>query len=208
MKDSASGNTFEKAGVTMKVSFNTLLAGALVAGINLGLATTASAQAPTVSANVPTQPAAKPFAVKLGVTFPTDGDVKDEVGSTWFGFGLSYDIGKTKTTSPVVYGAYLDGTFSSESGKQASTYGIGPAARYYFGAPTAPIIFYAGGGIGAYFNHWKSSGFSENTTRLGGKLFGGAEFKQGFLGEIVYNFTGNVHGSALNNLALLVGYRF
>ena len=109
----------------MKVSFKTLLAGTLVAGVSTGLATTASAQAPTV----PTQEAAKPFVVKLGATFPTDGDVKDALGSTWFGFGLGYDIGKTKTSAPVVYGAYLDGTFASKNGNEASAYGIGPSAR-------------------------------------------------------------------------------
>jgi hypothetical protein len=190
----------------MKVSFKTLLAGALMAGIGTGLATTASAQAPT--ANVPTQQAAKPFAVKLGVNFPTDGDVKDAVGSTWFGFGLSYDIGKTKTAAPLVYGAYFDGTFASKSGNEASAFGIGPEARYYFGAPTQPVNFYAGAGIGAYFLHLKADGSSENTTRFGGKLLAGAEFKQGFLGELSYTFPGNVHGSTLNNWGIQVGYRF
>jgi hypothetical protein len=196
----------------MKVSFKTLFAGVLVAGVGAGLASSASAQTPTVSANVPTQKAVKPFTVKLGAVFPTDGDVKNGVGSTWFGFGLNYDIGKTKTESPLVYSAYFDGTFASKSKEghtnEASAYGIGPAARYYFGAPTQPVNFYAGAGIGAYFLKSKGLDFSQTTTRFGGKLFAGGEFKQGFLGEIAYTFPGNVHGSTLNNFALLVGYRF
>jgi hypothetical protein len=190
----------------MKVSFKTLFASALVAGISTGLATAASAQAPT--ANVPTQEAAKPFAVKLGVAFPSDGDAKDAVGSTWFTFGLNYDIGKTKTTAPVVYGAYLDGTFASKNGNDVSAFGLGPEARYYFGAPTMPVSFYAGAGIGVYLLHASGNGASQTNTRFGGKLLAGAEFKQGFLGELAYNWTGNVHSLTLNNFALLVGYRF
>jgi len=192
----------------MKRWIHAPLTAAAVTALGLASANAVRAQAPTV----PTQPAAKPFTVKLGGYFPSDGDVKDNVGSTWFSFGLNYDIGKTKTESPVVYGAYLDGTFSSKSKDgtsfKDSVYGLGAEGRYYFGKPTEPVTFYAGGGAGAYFLYGKDKGGSQNNVHLGLKLLAGVEFKQGFLGEVSYTFTGDVRGSSLSGFGAYVGYRF
>ena len=199
----------------MKSLKKALLATLLVAGITVA----AHAQAPTV----PTAKATKPIAIKLGVILPS-GDAKDIFGSAAFYVGATYDLGKTKMESPVLYGPYIDAAFGSKSQSigsvsvkgEGSFVGVGGQARYLFTPPTSAVHFYGGAGLGVYFDHVKGrisvagegGSESKNKTTLGGKVFVGAEFAQGFLGELMYHFPGSVEGVNLNTFGLAVGYRF
>ena len=197
---------------------NSLFATLAVAGIGMtfsGIAQAqtapAPAQAPTV-ANVPLAKVAKPFRVKLGAFLPSNGDVKDAVGSTLFGYGVSYDFLKTNLNNPVTIGAYIDGATGSKShdGIKArlSYIGVGPMARYYFTPVVAPIRFYGGAGLGAYFVNAKAGGDSRNKTELGGKLLAGVESGQGIFGELDYTFISKFDDVKPSGINLAVGYRF
>jgi hypothetical protein len=151
----------------------------------------------------------KPFRIKLGAFFPTDGDVRDSLGDVFFSYGVSYDFLKTKTANPVIIGAYLDGYNKSKSGARINSIGIGPSLRYYFNPVVAnPTRVYAGAGIGPYFINTKGNGNSENDTKLGGKVYGGVEFGPGFFGEVDYTLIGESHGVNPSGFNLSVGYRF
>jgi hypothetical protein len=194
----------------MKVSFKTLLAGALVAGISTGLATTASAQTKAGTTADETVKVLKPFRIKVGAFFPTDGDAKDALGSTFISYGVSYDFLKTQAANPLIISAYVDGYNKSKSGNRLNSIGVGPELRYYFNPVVAtPTRFYAGAGIGAYFLNAKAdNGDSENKTKFGGKVFGGLEFGPGFFGEVDYTFISKVEDFNPSGIDLQVGYRF
>jgi len=206
----------------MKVSFKTLLAGTLAAGISTGLATTASAQTPPVKDTVKVE---KPITIKLGGYFLTDSKAKDAVGSPAFSYGASYDFGKTKSEAPIIYGLYVDGFNKSRTSGglkgELSDIIAGVDGRYNFTPATEVVRFYGGAGIGISFLHGKketnvSNGESgttkvedsENKTTFGGKLFAGAEYGPGILAEISYNFPGKVAGLNASGFGLQVGYRF
>jgi len=157
-----------------------------------------------------TQKVVKPFRIKLGAFFPSDGDARDALGDVWFSYGVSYDVFKTKATNPLIVSAYLDGYNKSKSGNRINMVSIGPAVRYYFNPVVeAPTRFYGGAGLGAYFLNLKASdGESENKTKFGGKIFGGLEFGPGFFGEIDYTFISKIEDFNPGGFDLQIGYRF
>jgi hypothetical protein len=201
---------------------NKWISGVLVAGLVAGLTASAHAQDAGGSMKV-----AKPFSVKIGGIFFSDGDVKDAIGNSTITLGVGYDFLKTKAENPVVLQGYLDfllpkertdsfdtgeGTLERES-KLNHSIGVGVAARYQLvrATETTSVFPYAGLGLGIYNSKMTSSfdGDSDSSTKtgLGGKIFVGAELKQGFIGEIEYNFIPG-DGGNLNGFGARIGYRF
>jgi hypothetical protein len=95
--------------------------------------------------------------------------------------------------------------------------GIGAAARYQLvrATDTASVFPYAGVGLGIYNLKVKTSSSpaqstddSETKTGLGGKVFLGAEFKQGFLAEIEYNLIPKAAELNPSGFGVRIGYRF
>lgn len=201
---------------------NKLISGVLVAGLVAGLTASAHAQDAGGAMKV-----AKPFSVKIGGIFFSDGDVKDAIGNSTISLGVGYDFLKTKAENPLIAQAYLDfllpkertfrvsdgeGSFEAKS-KLNHSIGVGVAARYQLvrATETTSVFPYAGLGLGVYNSKVSSSfdGGSDSSTKtgIGGKLFVGAELKQGFIGEIEYNFIPG-DGGNLNGFGARIGYRF
>lgn len=194
----------------------------------------ASAQAQTTPAPADDTATPKPITIKLGVLFPSNGDLKNAVGSTFFAAGAEYAfINKQNPTSlvPLAYVDYAgrsknrsvdDGQGNSVSlDLTASTVGVGGGARYYIGTPgTGSITPYVGAGVGVYFNHLKvaatvsssdqsgSASDSLNKTQFGFRLNAGVEFQKMYLLEANYTNAGSVEGTRIDGFGIQAGVRF
>lgn len=136
----------------------------------------------------------KPLTIKLGGTYITD---PNDFG---LALGATLDLGKTQAVQPIIYSLYADFTLSYED---TSVFSIGGGAqlRYPLVPIAAPAVPYVGAGIGVYYVDSKRG----SGTNFGGKVFAGYEMKKnGYLGEIGYNFTGE-HG---DNIDFKIGKRF
>jgi opacity protein-like surface antigen len=202
------------------VHLSKTFAAVAVVSLGLGLSTGAHAQAAKATSNVPTSKVEKPWRIKIGAFFPTDGDVKDAIGSTFLSYGVSYDFFKTNVANPITVGAYIDGATNSKKNfgvtDRLTYWGIGPVGRYYFTPVTSPVRIYGGAGVGAYFIDLKSSvsvdgvtySASDNKDRFGGKLLAGVESGQGLFGELDYTFISKIEDTNPGGWNLGVGYRF
>lgn len=172
----------------------------------------------------------KPFAIRLGGEFVSDGDTKDFFGSSHFNVGVSYDFLKTKATQPIIVSGYGDYFFESkktnsfplvedEGGlvdvtSKASAWGVGVSARSLFGKAGASIVPYAGLGLGVYSTMFKStsadpdSNGSETKTSVGGKIFVGVESNSGLFGEVNYHFLPKDGDANISGPGVAVGFRF
>jgi len=193
----------------------------------------ASAQAQTAPAADETAPP-KPLTIKLGALFPSNGNLKDLVGSTFFSAGAEYAfLNKQNPASlvPLVYVDYAgrgknrsidDGQGNSVSlDLTASTVGVGGGARYYIGTPgTGSVTPYVGAGVGVYFNRIKvattissggqsgSASDSLNKTQFGFRLNAGVEFQKMYLLEANYTNAGSVEGTRIDGFGIQAGVRF
>lgn len=193
----------------------------------------ASAQAQTAPAVDETAPP-KPLTIKLGAFFPSNGNLKDLVGSTFFSAGAEYAfLNKQNPASlvPLVYVDYAgrgknrsidDGQGNSVSlDLTASTVGVGGGVRYYIGAPgTGSVTPYVGAGVGVYFNRIKvatavssggqsgSASDSLNKTQVGFRLNAGIEFQKMYLLEANYTNAGSVEGTRIDGFGIQAGVRF
>ena len=157
-----------------------------------------AAFAGSAQAQVSSEKVVKPFTIKLGGSYFTDAK------KAGYSVGALYEIGKTKDTSPFVYGLFVDYNtpYNKISGKRVSVVSGGVQARYLLAPANGPSgTPYIGGGIGAY--HFDGAGTKK--TKFGGKVLAGYELKNGFLGEISYNITGEKKASFLD---YRIGYRF
>lgn len=192
------------------------------------------APAPPPVSPAPEAPAQKPTTLKLGAFFPSNGDLKNAVGSTFFSVGAEYAFPSKANASALVPLAYLDYAGRSKSRSvndgqgnsvsatlTASTIGIGGGVRYYLGTPgTGSTSPYLGAGLGVYFDHLKadanvssggqsgSGSSSLNKTQLGFRLNAGVEFQQKYLVEINYTNAGSVEGTRIDGFGLQAGVRF
>lgn len=172
--------------------------------------------------------------MKLGAFFPSNSDLKDAVGSTFFSAGTEYAFPSKTNVSALVPLAYLDYAGRSKSRSvndgqgnsvsatlTTSTVGLGGGVRYYLGAPGAGTTSpYLGAGLGVYFDHIKadanvssggqsgSGSSSLNKTQLGFRLNAGVEFQQKYLVEINYTNAGSVEGTRIDGFGLQAGVRF
>lgn len=173
----------------------------------------------------------KPITLKLGVFFPSGGDLRDSVGSAFFAAGAEYAFspGHEKSLIPLAYVDYVgksrnrntdDGQGNSVSlDLTATSIGIGGGVRFY-AHPMPAYSPYLGGGLGLYFNHFKadanvntggqtnSTGDSANKTRLGFKINAGVEFQRTYFVEAAYSNSGSVEGTRTDGFSLLIGGRF
>lgn len=202
------------------------LAGALLAG----LGTVAQAQ------DAATTAATKPFSVKLGVFLPTNSDLKDAVGKSWFSAGAEYAFvpsgGGTSSFVPLAYLDYAGKTnnrtfqdtdangnpltTTSTLSLKASYVGIGAGIRGSSPQAGSSITPYYGAGVGVYFLNGTAaikSGTttireSKNKTTIGFKVNGGVEFNQSYFIEAAYTVPGSVEGTRLDGFSILGGLRF
>jgi hypothetical protein len=169
----------------------------VVAGATLLAAGAAFVPTAAQAQGVTTIPVQKPFALKLGVAFPSEGG-----GGGQFAVGASYDFSKSTSTSPTLFQVYLD--YYGESAQ--NVIGGGVAGKFLLAPATAgqgqP---FAGLGLGIYTN---KVGGSSNKTNFGGKVFAGYQLNSGVFGEVDYTLVqenNNVNPSAFG---VKVGYRF
>lgn len=147
----------------------------------------------------------KPFRISVGAFMPSKAALKNVSGKSWTSFGVSYDLGKTTSDKPWIYGVYAD--FTGKKGEVNGTrisndmYGIGVSARYLFSSPDAPSTAYAIGGVGAY--RLKSGTSTSN--KIGFKIGGGYEWKNGLFGEVTAVQPG-IRNS--NGVEARIGFRF
>ncbi|MGC4046866.1 MAG: hypothetical protein QM758_23980 [Armatimonas sp.] len=148
----------------------------------------------------------KPFRISVGAFMPSKAALKNVSGKTWTSFGVSYDLGKTKSDKPWIYSVYGDFTGKKgqlENGSRVSNdmYGIGVSGRYMFSSPDAPSTAYAGVGVGAY--RLKSGSSTQN--KVGFKVSGGYEWKNGLFGEVSAVQPGIKNA---NGVEARIGFRF
>ncbi|MDQ2799597.1 MAG: hypothetical protein M3Y13_08150, partial [Armatimonadota bacterium] len=180
------------------------LAGALLAG----LGTVAQAQTAATDAGT------KPISIKLGVFLPTNSDVKDAVGKSWFSAGAEYAFvpsGEGASTSNLVPLVYLDyagknnnRTFADTDASgnpvndtlslKASYVGLGAGIRGSSPQAGSSITPYYGAGVGVYFLNATAAvkqgtttvSDSQNKTSIGFKVNGGVEFSGSYFVEAAY----------------------
>ena len=155
-------------------------------------------------------PVTKPIAIKLGVFLPSNGDVKNAIGKTWFSAGAEYAFSKIGDQQNLLPLAYVDYAGKSGHGINADYVGVGPGARYYFSAPGAStsVTPYVGAGIGAYFLHASGNGDSVNKTKFGFRVNAGVEFQQMYLLEVNYTNAGSESGTRFDGVNIQAGVRF
>jgi len=154
-------------------------------------------------------PVTKPITIKLGAFFPSNGDLKNVVGKTWFSAGADYAFSKVGDQQNLMPLAYVDYAGKSGNGLTLDYIGVGPGVRYYLSAPAAGTTTpYVGAGLGAYFLHASGGGDSFNKTKFGFKLNAGVEFQQMYLLEANYTNAGSESGTRLDGFNLQAGIRF
>jgi len=147
----------------------------------------------------------RPYRIKVGGFFPTEGDVKDAYGSTFFSGGVSWDFSKTLATNPTVFTLYTDYTRGERGDNTLGIWGLGVGARFLFAPANSSGQPYGELGLG-YYNVDFSPGPSAG--RVGGKLGLGYQLNQGLFGEVEYNLIDKVEGVNPSGVRLNVGYRF
>ena len=158
-------------------------------------------------------PAPKPIAIKLGVFLPSNSDLKEVIGKTWFSAGADYAFlqktGDGQSPAALVPLGYVDYAINKSHGITADYIGVGPGARYYLGAPgTSSLTPYVGAGAGAEVLHSSGNGTSLNQTRFGFKVNAGVEFSQTYLFEINYTYPGSLSGTHYDGFNIQVGAKF
>lgn len=173
-----------------------------LAGLGIiGFPATSSAQSTSVS---------QPIRVQLGGFFPTSSTVTGTLRRAALYGGASYDMYNmgSKGGTPTVAGIYADASYNSSGGLHLTQVGVGVDGRVYAGGSTYGGQFYIGAGVGAYFLNANGFFASTNNTRLGGKIFVGYEFSQGFFVEGGYTFITSVSGISPSGFQAALGYKF
>ena len=164
------------------------------------------------TAAVKADPVEKPWTVKLGAGWPTQGQAKNDGGSTEFAAGVDYAPEKTTANNPALGSVYADYIGGTKSGGHLYSYGIGVAAKAYGTTPSGNTQTgaspYYGAGVGIYHTDDKDAGVSSNRTNLGAKLFAGLEFSGNYLVEVGYHFLPKANGADPSAFIASVGLRF
>jgi hypothetical protein len=143
----------------------------------------------------------KPIRILVGTYMPNNSALKNATGKNWTSFGVSYDLGKTKSDKPWIYSLYVDSASKKRGTVNNTLTGIGVSARYLLGTPSAASHTYILGGVGSY--RVKSGPASES--KVGFKLGGGYELSNGFFGEVAAIQPGVKN---TNGLEARLGFRF
>ena len=160
--------------------------------VALATVITAAAVSPAESTN--------PWGLKLGLTFPTSGAVKDSISKTGFNIGASHRL----TTTPLIKGrstASVDlDYFRIGGGDHLEGIHLGYSERVFLGSQEAEVGPYAGFTLGVGFNRVKASadnnggggsGGGQNLKTAAGFSSSKDEKKFQVIGEILvgYKFT-------------------
>lgn len=184
----------------------------------LGLALCGLAGTDARAQTVATDATVKPLTVKLGVLLPTNGNLKRDVGNTWFSAGAEYTFNQSGDTGSFLRNpqqnvlplVYLDYAGISKSGQKASLVGLGLGLRYYVSPPNveSTVTPYLSAGVGAYYTH--ASGFSSsiNKTQAGLRLGLGVEIQQMYVLEAAYTNAGSANGVKFDGVNIQAGVRF
>lgn len=174
---------------------NRIVKSATVAGIALAAVAVLAPRAAHAQ-NTTLQPVQRPFSVKAGLNFPTDGDT-DPV----FKAGVTYDFNKSMANQPTLFNLYAD-----YAGKGSQHFfGGGVGLKYIIGSPLAPSVPYVGAGLGIYGTHVEGS---SDKTAFGGKVLAGYQFNAGYFAEADYTILGKNNNVNPGGFGLAVGYRF
>lgn len=132
-----------------------------------------------------------PLSIQLGPTIIFQQNARDTGGTTQVGVGANYDVGPRVPIVPIRGSVTFDYSGGANGNQRLSTYGFGVAGRL-----TTP--FYAGAGIGVYFENatlccFVAPGAPNSTaTTTASATAVGTNF---FLGERLFTIPG---GSALS----------
>ena len=160
----------------------------------------------------------KPWALKVGIFRPDDGDWRDVSRSTWFAAGLDYTAQITPS------GAEWVGTLEYLTGKNSNRMWTVQAIykmRSYAEAEEGSRFYY-GVGLGVYFSKVRGEVSEENTkkvvsdtkTHFGIPLLVGVDFGSNFFGELKYNLVFSENNPApkldvrVGGFNVMFGYKF
>jgi len=148
-----------------------------------------------------------PIRLKLGVLLPTDGDVKNFVGTPIYSGELQVDLpslGSGKSSLSVGY---------MERGSHGNSFRSIPLTLTRLFSPPNPLAgttgnVYFGAGAGVYFLHRGGDG-SDSATKFGIHGVVGYQFPNPWFVEGKYHLvSGGVNGLSPNGLNLFLGRRF
>ncbi len=154
----------------------------------------------------------KPWALKVGIFRPDDGDWRDVSRSTWFAAGLDYTAQVTPSGAEWVGTLeYLTGKNSNRMWTVQAIYKMRSYAESEEGSR-----FYYGAGLGLYFSKVRSAplGVSDTKTHFGIPLLVGVDFGSNFFGELKYNLVFSKNKPAPNldvrvgGFNVMFGYKF
>ncbi|MDX1932797.1 MAG: hypothetical protein SFU56_09350 [Capsulimonadales bacterium] len=171
---------------------------------------------PGVTANAQTGAGKSPIRIKFGGFVPGTSATRQAIKSLYLGGGLTYDLAKTAPDGPVL-SAFLDVNGDSngdtELAAQIFTIGVGPEYRFYVNG--GPLRFYMGSGIGIYFINAQSGTLrnfrlftkKDDFQKIGAKLLGGIELRNGFFGELSYTSLTSTNDLNAGGLSANIGFR-
>jgi hypothetical protein len=143
----------------------------------------------------------KPIRILVGTYMPSNSTFKNNTGKNWTSFGVSYDLGKTKSDKPWIYSLFVDNATKKRGTVNNTITGIGLSARYLLGTPSASAHTYLIGGVGSY----RAKSGQASQSKVGFKLGGGYELSNGFFGEVAAVQPGVKN---TNGIEARLGFRF
>lgn len=144
---------------------------------------------------------AKKFNIKLGVFMPSNGDVKDTLGSTWFAIQGAYSLTKTATEESFVELGWTGNKKDDVKGH------IVPLTYTY--EIKSPSKFYYGGGAGIYFAKVEDDFDSESKTQFGLHALAGYDITDTIGAELRYTWmTSKFEDVRLDGLSLYLTGKF
>ncbi len=179
---------------------------AVLAALMLTAARPAAAQT-TVSSNT-TVPIAD---VRLGIYAPSDGLVKDQIGTLFAGGGLDYYIVHSNPNGRAIVSLdYIEG---KQHGQDLRIFPL-TVGYIEYADPIDGVRPYGGFGAGAYFvhsqlnNNGTNDQETKNNTAFGGYIAGGLDFGSNFFLEARYHFISQLGLAKPSGLQVDLGVRF
>ena len=160
-----------------------------------------------------------PWYVRLGVTFPTSKDVRDNVSKTGFGVGLGYRLSNkpflSETAMPAAEFLYFH---SGGNGGHINTYAFQYTERFMFDQDKEDGL-YAGVGLGVQYSDVKftsgniggSGGLvtvDEGRFNIAGELMLGYRFNKQFAVEAGLRLSPKVSGVDTNSFSVMANFKF
>lgn len=152
------------------------------------------------------------YSGKIGIFRPSDSDLRDAVGSTWFLIGLDAESPAAADASWVYSLEYLH---KSDSGREITEVPIlvtwqkteVSSEPSLFGQPEQEYRPYLGIGVGLYYLK-ADNATSDSTWKTGLHILVGARLPHNTFAELRWNTIGKWHGTDCGGYSLMVGLRF